>query len=132
MVCKKAFCEIHCVGRKRVDDLCKKLSAGEMIVSDNRGKHTTRPHTISDENQQKVRDHIASFPRRQSHYSRGDNQKREYLPEGLSIARMHRLYVAEHEPQADTPVVKEWLYRKIFNEEFNLSFGYPRSDTSIM
>lgn len=25
--------------------------------------------------------------------------------------------------------MKEWLYRKIFNEEFNLSFGYPRSDT---
>ena len=25
--------------------------------------------------------------------------------------------------------MKEWLYRKIFNEEYNLSFGYPRSDT---
>jgi len=30
------------------------------------------------------------------------------------------------------PVVKEWLYRKIFNEEFNLSFGDPRSDTCEM
>ena len=27
------------------------------------------------------------------------------------------------------PVVKEWLYRNISTEEFNLSFGYPRSDT---
>jgi len=27
------------------------------------------------------------------------------------------------------PQVKEWLCRKIFNEEFNLSFGYPCSDT---
>ena len=25
--------------------------------------------------------------------------------------------------------MKEWLHRKIFNEEFNLGFGYPRSDT---
>ena len=25
--------------------------------------------------------------------------------------------------------MKEWLYCKIFNEEFNLGFGYPRSDT---
>ena len=128
-VCKKAFCEIHRIGRKRVDDLCKKLSDGETIVRDNRGKHTVRPHTISDEHREKVRDHIAAFPRWQSHYSRGDNQKREYLPEGLSIAQMYRLYVAKHEPQADKPIVKEWLYRKIFNEQFNLSFGYPRSDT---
>lgn len=37
--------------------------------------------------------------------------------------------MAKHEPEADTPTVKIWLYRKIFNEEFNLSFGYPRSDT---
>ncbi len=43
------------------------------------------------------------------------------------------MYLEKYEPQAsDTgakPQVKEWLYRKIFNEEFNLSFGYPRSDT---
>ena len=51
-VCKKAFCEIHCIDRKRVDGLCKKLSASEIIVSDNRGKHTV--HAISDENREKV------------------------------------------------------------------------------
>jgi hypothetical protein len=52
-VCKKAFCEVHDVGRKRVDDLCKKLSAGEIIVRDNRGKHTVRPHAISHEVREK-------------------------------------------------------------------------------
>ena len=46
---------------------------------------------------------------------------------------MHRLYLAKHEPEAgDKPIVKEWLYRKIFNEDFNLGFGYPRSDTCQM
>ena len=46
---------------------------------------------------------------------------------------MHRLYLAKHEPDArDKPVVEEWLYRKIFNEEFNLGFGYSRSDTCQM
>ena len=109
-VCKKAFCEIHGVGRKRIDDLCKKLSAGEMTVTNNRGKHGVRRHAISNEVREKVRDHIASFLRRQSHYSRDDNHKREYLPEGLSIAQMHRLFVAKYEPEADAPTVKEWLY----------------------
>lgn len=46
---------------------------------------------------------------------------------------MYRLYLDKHEPQikesSAKPQVKEWLYQKIFNEEFNLSFGYPRSDT---
>ena len=39
---------------------------------------------------------------------------------------MHMHYLAKHELEAgDKPVVKEWLYRKIFNKEFNLGFGYP-------
>ena len=46
---------------------------------------------------------------------------------------MYLLYQEKYEPQVKEtgakPVVKEWLYRKIFTEEFNLSFGYPRSDT---
>ena len=45
---------------------------------------------------------------------------------------MHRLYLEKYEPElgeGEKPQVKEWLYRKIFNEEFNLGFGYPRSDT---
>ena len=46
---------------------------------------------------------------------------------------MYRLYLEKYEPelvQGQTPRAKEWLYRKIFNEEFNYDFRYPRSDTS--
>ena len=43
------------------------------------------------------------------------------------------LYLEKYKPLVKEtrakPEVKEWLYRKIFNEEFNLSFGYPWSDT---
>ena len=46
---------------------------------------------------------------------------------------MYRLFLEKYEPavaeNGDSPKVKEWLYRKIFNEEFNIGFGYPRSDT---
>ena len=101
-----------------------------MTVTDGRGRHHNQPHTISEEVKVKIRNHIQSFPRRQSHYSQSSNRHREYLPEGLSIAEMHRLYLTKHKPEAgDKPVVKEWLYRKIFNEQFNLGFGYPRSNT---
>ena len=34
--------------------------------------------------------------------------------------------------EVEKPIAKDWLYRKIFNDDFNLSFGYPRSDTCQM
>lgn len=80
-----------------------------------------------------IREHIKQFPRRKSHYSRSSNRKREYLDEGLSISCMYRLYLDKYEPEAGRdPQAKEWLYRNIFNEEFNLTFGYPRSNTCEM
>lgn len=46
------------------------------------------------------------------------------------LTEMHRPYLAHEQPEAgDKSSVKEWLYRKISKEEFNLSFGYPHSDT---
>ena len=109
------------------------MTAGALVASDGRGKHRNRPHSIPEEVKQKIREHIKKFPRRKSHYSRSDKKKSEYLNDGLSIARMYQLYLQKYEPQVQEvqakPEVKEWLYRKIFNEEFNLSFGYPRSDT---
>ena len=46
---------------------------------------------------------------------------------------MYNLYLSKYEPQISetraTPQVKEWLCRKIFSGDFNLSFGYPCSAT---
>ena len=118
------------LGSGRVEGVAMQLVGGVVIASDRRGKHRSRPHSIPDQVKERIREHIKLFPRRKSHYSRSSNRKREYLDEGLSISRMYRLYLEKHEPEAGTnPQAKEWLYRKIFNEEFNLSFGYPRSDT---
>ena len=44
----------------------------------------------------------------------------------MSIARMHRLFIQEN-PDLHGKVLY-WLYEDIFNHEFNVSFGYPRSD----
>ena len=46
---------------------------------------------------------------------------------------MYRLYLEKYEPdleeREEQPLVKEWVYPKIFNEEFNIGFSYPHSDT---
>ena len=129
-VCKQAFCLLHAIGKRRVEVLCEKLTSGVLMSRDSRGRHSTRPRNIPEDLRVQVREHISSFPSQESHYSRSNNRSRLYLPENLSIARMYRLYIQKYEPDAsETPQVKEWLYRKIFNEEYNIGFGYPRSDT---
>ena len=94
-------------------------------------------------------DHIKSFPRQVSHYSREKNPNKRYLSENLNVKRMHHLYLAAHEPHVlereqqiikarqeqdvipkrISPVISEFRYRMIFNQEFYLGFGLPRSDT---
>ena len=97
-VCKASFCALHAIGKRRIENLVDKLTTGIFVASDQRGKHKSRPHAISEGTKQKIREHINTFPRRKSHYSRSDNRKREYLNEGLSISRMHKLYVEKYEP----------------------------------
>ena len=100
------------------------------FTGDNHGKHSNRLHVTSDGLKAQIREHISSFPSQESHYSRHDNKKRKHLPENLSIARMYCLYLEKYEPELEgqKPQAKEWIYRKIFNEEFNYGFGYPHSD----
>ena len=74
-----------------------------------------------------IRQHIKSFPVLKSHYSRGKSKSRKYLSPLLSVAEMHRLYLKKYE--ADTPSVKYSFYSRIFNSEFNLTFGSPKTDT---
>lgn len=129
---KQAFFQIHAIDKRRVKVLYKKIASRIFFSGDDRGKHKNCPHAIAEELKAQVREHISSFPCWESHYSRSDNRGHKYLPDGLSIARVHRLYVEKYEPGLDEeeqPQVKEWLYHEIFNEEYNISFGYPRSDT---
>lgn len=133
-VCKDTFCQLHAIGKRGVEVVASKLASGVLFSGDNRGSHASRPHAIQDEVKAKIREHIESFPARETHYSRQDNRKCKYLPETLSIARMHRLFLGKYQPEVnledgDKPEVKEWLFRKIFNEEYNIGFGFPRSDT---
>ena len=133
-VCKDAFCQVHAIGKRRIEIVTAKLASGVFFSGNNRGLHDNRPHAIPDEIKAQVREHIELFPAEESHYSRQDNLKCKYLPETLSIAQMYRLFIQKYEPDitqqdGEKPRVKEWLYHKIFNEEYNIGFGYPRSDT---
>lgn len=150
-VCQRAFVLIHGFGKRRLEILRKKMPVGSTVPEpDRRGKHTNRPMKVSEEWHQKVREHIASFPARQSHYSRHDNPGRLYLSPELSVARMYQLFLSKHDPdyiayrerrrealvshqEADAeeikPTITEHYYHDVFVNEFNIHFGLPRSDT---
>ena len=68
----------------------KKYSVG-VCQDDNRGKYVIRPNETPEADLQKVRQHINSFDRIESHYCRKQSQK-EYLAGSLNISKMYSLY----------------------------------------
>lgn len=123
-ICKKAFMSLHGIGRKKLAVLQKSLKLTGDAPKDQRGKHTNRPHKLSVETRDKIICHIGSFKGRKSHYSLHDSAKL-YLPEELNIKKMFNMF-REKFPNEH---VSYETYRTIFSMEFNISFGYPRSDT---
>ena len=64
----------------------------------------------------------------QSHYSRKDNQYRNYLPPTLRMSTMYEKYVCNCNENDCTPL-SIFVFRRIFNTKFNLHFRHPQSDT---
>jgi hypothetical protein len=95
-------------------------------LSDKRGRNSQPPRTLDPNVRKSVIEHINLFPRVESHYVRKDSQ-REYLEDGLSIPRMHKLYV-EWSKEKYTKLATERQYRDFFNTEFNIGFFKPKKD----
>lgn len=81
IVCIKAFCSLHGVGKAWVERIIHNLQDETPIPTDNRGKHQNRP-----------------FPSRSSHYSRNKNANVKYLSPDLHLRKMHKLYLQKYEP----------------------------------
>ena len=132
-VCMEAFIALHGIGKTRLKRIRKPTTTAPLV--DMRGHHDHHP-TLPLEI--KIKQHISSFPKRESHYSRSEIKHREYLDERLNVKRMWLLYLHQKEPEqrllyttdkkSMKPVVKYKYYLNVFNKEFNLSFGQPRSD----
>lgn len=122
-VCYKAMLSIHGITAKRLQTIQKSLATTGIVFKDGRGKHGNRPHKLSVDILESICNHIQSFKGRQSHYSLSDS-KRVYLPSELNVKKMHAMYLEKfpHKVSYET-------YRNIFCTKFNISFGYPRTDT---
>ena len=128
MVCLKAFAGLHGITSSCARRLATSSLESACPPLDQRGKHS-KHRKIPESIRRQIDDHIRSFPVMKSHYSRArHSQRRKYLSPLLSVSEMHSLYLEKYEPQAEKPKVTYSYYLKHFNENFNLYFGYPKSD----
>lgn len=122
-VCANFFRAVHGITPGKLQYLQTALKTTGVAPKDKRGGKNYKQ--LKPEIVELVRGHIASFQARQSHYSIKDNRDKVYLPEDLNIKKMHRLF-QELNPGM---TLSYQTYREIFRRDFNISFGYPRSDT---
>src|SRR5258705_9830807 len=123
-VCALAFQSIYGINRGRVRYIQAHIVKYGTSPKGSRGRHQNRARKTDDQVLEAIKQHIQSFPARQSHYSRRDNPRRMYLPEDFSVRTMHKMFLEKGENS-----VSYLVYWKVFNSSFNLKFGLPRSDT---
>lgn len=123
-VCRNEFIAIHGITKRRIHYLLSALKETGISPKDQRGKHRNRPNKLADATFQKIYTHISSFKGRGSHYSTKDSKK-IYLPEELNVNKMFKMFKELH-PSCK---VSYETYRTTFVKNFNISFGYPRTDT---
>lgn len=127
-VCKVYFLDTFVVSNGRLARALRKEENEREPGEDLRGKKTPANKT-SEENLQRVRDHINSFARYDIHYQQ--TSKGKFLKPELNVKKMYGLYHMECQMQ-NVPFVKENIYRTVFNEEFNLTFLSPRKDPLVL
>ena len=119
-VCEKFFLSTLSISKKMVHYNLSKMIHGRRQKKTKR----TAANKTSEAVHTRVKNHISSFPKIESHYCRSDT-KREYLESSLNIRRMYRMFIEN--PEAEL-CPSETFYRKVFNEEFNLGFHVPSKD----
>lgn len=87
-VCKKLFLRTFAISNGHVDRALRaQLNEGGSLHMDQRGKHKTKRCDI-----ERVKEHVGSFPKYRSRYSRHDNPNRCYLSPELPVAKVYQLY----------------------------------------
>lgn len=98
----------------------KSQSVTGIITADNRGRHIPA-NVTSEDRLKKVVEHINSFPKYESHYTRRVNDK-QYLNTDLNLTKMYKLYLE---------ITPNPVGRNIYEREFhklNLKFKPPKTD----
>lgn len=123
-VCKKTFLNVFRITKRRIETIVKAKKSGELTFTEKRGnKKKNRKFSKDDENL--IIEHVNSFPKEQSHYSRSKSNK-EYLSQDLNINRLFRAF---QEKYSNSHITYRYYYETFKTFFPNISFHHPRSDT---
>ena len=126
-VCKKFYLATRDVSQRRISYFHETKQACGLPRPRMWGKHVARAaSTTPDPLRDSIRKHISSIPRIDSHYCRARTAK-EYIDGSLNIKQLYEHYVTERQ-QNGADIAKEWMYRDVFNHDFNIAFQRPKSD----
>ncbi|XP_022823697.1 uncharacterized protein LOC111362445 isoform X3 [Spodoptera litura] len=124
-VCKRFFMATLDIGHSFLSTVNKKKASG-IIPEDRRGRHGNTGRCLPQADKDGAREHINSYPRKESHYCRASSTK-EYLDGDLNLTMMYRQY-KEWCHQNSKPIIKQGTYEHIFRNEFNIAFHKPKKD----
>lgn len=124
-VCRKMFMETFRISHQTVETLAKLRKKGESTYIEKRGGTKTVKYT--DEDRKLIQDHINSFPRDVSHYTRTRSGEREFLSSDLTVSKMYEAFRISHPHKSN---IKHRYYSSVWKTDFpSLSFRPPRMDT---
>jgi len=124
-VCIKGFMSIFGITGRRVQTIRESLALTGQAPVDQRGKHRNRGKSkLSTDIYDAMNIFFSSLKGRKAHYCLKDTNK-IYLPEHLNIKKLLALFL-ENNPGMEISYEK---FREHFTTNFNISFGYPRTDT---
>lgn len=121
-VCQKLFLSTLAIKRYRVESVMRNFFYIGQIPVEKRGGNQKK--TKYARQRQSVHSFIKTLKCTEPHYCRGSSQQRKYLPAELNIKKLYKHF---REQNPNSPV-KPSYFRTIFNEDFNLGFGSPRTD----
>lgn len=122
-VCRGTFLSILRISRNRLSGVLGRYHKTGEVPKESRGGDRHSLKNTAKRNA--VKAFIEKFNIIESHYCRG-NSKRQYLSPQLNIKMMWRLY---NEQCLEVSLkVRECFFRNIFNREYNIGFGSPRTD----
>ncbi|XP_045778740.1 uncharacterized protein LOC123876489 [Maniola jurtina] len=124
-VCKIFFKNTLGINDRPIRTVLEKMCDSGIVEPEKRGKHGNQ-HKVLDEVVQGIKNHIDSIPRIESHYLR-QQTSREFIDGGKNLMDLYRDYKKMCEDEGK-PAGEQHTYRKIFKQDYNISFFIPKKD----
>ena len=134
-VCRKVFLATLQCGEKIIRNLLMNNDVGAVVKPEMRGSHPPG-NKFSQETRKRALDHLNSFPKVESHYTRKSSTKL-YIQDSsnfgkLTVSRMHELYMQEIDKESkekgENKVAVGYIYCFNLFQELNIAIHKPKKD----